>query len=311
MNFLPRRAFPRIALGCAGLLLTLAAAACNKPPAPSTASPQSGAKRYPLKGKVVSVDLASGTANVAAEAIPGFMDAMTMPYEIHPASELGQLSPGDAIAAEVVVEDDKYWLENVRVIQHAAAPPPKPSAALEVPAPGDLLPDFRFTNQNGKRISLRQYRGRALLITFIYTRCPFPDYCPRLSRQFAEINRQLGTDPALEAKTHLLSISFDPAHDTPQVLRAYGLAAAGSQPAALFGHWEFVVPRAADLPELARFFGLTYLEDGAVITHSMSTAVIGPDGRIAKWYHDSDWQPGELIRAAADALHAAGSASKI
>ena len=116
------------------------------------------------------------------------------------------------------------------------------------------------------------------MITFIYTRCPFPDYCPRLSRQFAEINRQLGADPALEAKTHLLSISFDPAHDTPKVLRAYGLAAAGSQPAALFSHWEFVVPQAADLPELARFFGLTYLEDGAVITHSMSTAVIGPDG---------------------------------
>src|SRR5580658_6259366 len=109
MIFLPRRAFRRIALGSAALLLALAAAACNKPPAPSTASPQSGAKRYPLKGKVVSLDLGSGTANVAAEAIPGFMDAMTMPYEIHPPTELGQLSPGDAIAAEVVVEDDKYW----------------------------------------------------------------------------------------------------------------------------------------------------------------------------------------------------------
>jgi protein SCO1 len=301
----PHSVFPRIALGSAGLLLALAASACNKPPAASDASPQSAAKRYPLKGKVVSVDLASGTANVAAESIPGFMDAMTMPYEIHPPTELGQLSPGDAIEAEVVLENDKYWLENVRVMQHAAAPPAKPGAALEAPAPGDLVPDFRFTNQNGKRISLRQYRGQALLVTFIYTRCPFPDYCPRISRQFAEINRQLRADPALEGKTHLLSISFDPAHDTPKVLRAYGLASAGSQPAA-FRHWEFAVPATAELPGLARFFGLTYLEDGAVITHSMSTAVIGPDGRIAKWYHGSDWQPVELIRAAADALHAAG-----
>ena len=125
MIFFPRRAFPRIALGSAGLLLALAAAACNKPPASSTASPQSGAKRYPLKGKVVSVDLASGTANVAAEAIPGFMDAMTMPYEVHPPTELGQLSPGDAIAAEVVVEDDKYWLENVRVTRARGRPSPE------------------------------------------------------------------------------------------------------------------------------------------------------------------------------------------
>jgi protein SCO1/2 len=306
MISLPRSVFSRLALGSLGLLLVLASVACNKPPAASEASPQSSAKRYPLKGKVVSVDLASGTANVAAESIPGFMDAMTMPYEIHPPAELGQLSPGDTIEAEVVLENDKYWLENVRIIQHAAAPPPKPSAALQAPAPGDLVPDFRFTNQNGQRISLRQYRGQALLITFIYTRCPFPDYCPRISRQFAEINRRLRTDPALEAKTHLLSISFDPAHDTPKVLRAYGLAAAGSPPATLFRHWEFAAPAAAELPGLARFFGLTYLEDGAVITHSLSTAVIGPDGRIAKWYHGSDWQPDELIRAAADALHAAG-----
>ena len=156
---LPRSVFPRLALGSAVLLLLLGAVACHQPPAANEASPQSTAKRYPLKGKVVSVDLASGTANVAAEAIPGFMDAMTMPYEIHPPAELGQLSAGDAIEAEVVVEDDKYWLENVRVIQHAAAPPAKASAALEAPAPGDVVPDFWFTNQNGERISLRQYRG--------------------------------------------------------------------------------------------------------------------------------------------------------
>jgi protein SCO1/2 len=306
MISLSRSTGARIAVGCAGLLLILAALACNKPPAAREASPPSTGKRYHLKGKVVSVDLSSGTANVAAESIPGFMDAMTMPYPIHPPAELGRLSPGDAIEAEVVVEDDKYWLENVRVIQPAAGAPAKPGARLEPPAPGDLVPDFRFTNQNGERISLRQYRGQALLITFIYTRCPFPDYCPRLSRQFAEINRQLRADPALDAKTHLLSISFDPAHDTPEVLRAYGLASAGSPPARLFRHWEFAVPAAAELPELARFFGLTYLEDGALITHSMSTAVIGPDGRIAKWYHGSDWQPVELIRTAADTLHAAG-----
>jgi protein SCO1 len=309
-----RRSLSQSFLASIFLLLILSAVSCNKPAPPAPAATQTAssptAKRYHLKGKVVSVDKQAGSANVAAEAIPDFMDAMTMPYDIKPASQLDQIAVGDSIEADVVLDNDKYWLENVRVTQHAATPAAKPTAALDVPqhipSLGDAVPDFEFTNQDGKRISLKQYRGQALLLTFIYTRCPFPDYCPRVSSQFAEINRTLLADPALDGKTHLLSISFDPAHDTPKVLRAYGFSCAGTKQTTLFRHWEFAVPTAAELPKIADYFALTYQPDGGLITHSLSTAVIGPDGRILKWYHDADWHPADLIKAAADALHSAG-----
>jgi protein SCO1/2 len=269
-------------------------------------APQETAVRHALKGKIVSIDKPGGTINVDSEAIPGFMDAMTMPYPVKPASQLDQLAAGDSISADVVQQNGKYWLENVRVVGHTSEPAAKSSAAFHVPAPGEAVPDFQFTNQSGRRISLREYRGKVLLLTFIYTRCPFPDYCPRISGEFAEINRQLQADPALAPKTHLLSISFDPSHDTPKVLRAYGLSCAGTKQPALFEHWEFAVPAAARLPQIAQYFALSYTQDGAAITHSLSTAVIGPKGRIYRWYHGNDWQPSQLIKDASDALHAAG-----
>ena len=170
--------------------------------------------------------------------------------------------------------------------------------SLHMPAPGEEVPDFSFTNQSGKHISLKQYRGNVLLVTFIYTRCPFPDFCPRVSSNFAEIYKQLGTNPAL-AGTHLLSISFDPEHDTPKVLRDYGFSVAHTHEPALFTRWEFAAPSAADLPRIADFFALTIKPEGGLITHNLSTAVIGPDGKIVKWYHGSDWQASDLIKDAA------------
>jgi len=164
------------------------------------------------------------------------------------------------------------------------------------------VPNFELTNQGGRRITFQQYRGRVLLVTFIYTRCPFPDYCPRVSSQFAEVNRQLEADATLSGKTHLLSISFDPAHDTAKVLQTYGLTWAGSKQPGFFDHWEFAAPPSAELPEMANFFGLTYTQDGGVITHSLSTAVIGPDGKIFAWYHGGDWQAADLVKQAAAAL---------
>ena len=125
------------------------------------------------------------------------------------------------------------------------------------------MPNFKLTNQSSRRIFLKQYRGKALLVTFIYTRCPFPDYCPRVSGQLAEVNRQLQADATLGGKTHLLSISFDAEHDTPKILRAYGFTWAESKQPAFFDHWEFAVPPADELPAIADFFGLTYVAERA------------------------------------------------
>lgn len=295
MTNLRKSVFVRAALLAALAVLACAAIGCNR---------SSAARRYHFTGKIISIDQPGGLINVDGDKVPGFMDAMVMPYRVQPESQLAQLKVDDEIEADIVVANDKYWLENIKVTKAATGPSPRPAAAMHIPVPGESVPDFTFTNQNGRRISLDQYRGKALLLTFIYTRCPFAEYCPRITSEFAEINRQLQSDPALFGKTHLLSISFDTVHDTPTVLRAYGFTYAKTKTPSLFRHWEFAVPKDSQLPQIAHYFGLTYVRDGNAITHSLSTAVIGPDGRIFKWYHHNDWQPSELIKAATDALHA-------
>lgn len=284
-------------------LAALFSASCNKPAPPTTSAPaaaQLGLKRYHLTGRVVSTDKRGNSVLIDGDAIPDFMEAMTMPYTVKDLTLLDKLTPGDKITADVVVQGDDSWIENVAVTGHTNAPP-KPLSELHLPAAGDPVPDFKLINQDNRPISLSQYRGRTLLVTFIYTQCPFPDFCPRLSHQFAEINRQLRSNPALYAKTRLLSISFDPVHDTPKALRAYAFSVSGIKNASVFQHWDFAVSKASDLPAIATFFGLAYVQEGAVINHSVSTAVVGPDGRIFKWYQDTDWQPADLIKDAAAA----------
>lgn len=293
-----------LAFLCLCVLLTFFAA-CNRGPAqPDAANSHSSTKRYALKGKVISVDKNAGTANIGNEPIAGFMDAMIMPYSFKPPSQIDQLQPGDSITGDVVVDSDKYWLENVKVTEHSKPSGDKPAATIHIPAPGDEVPDFKLVNQSGKHISLHQYRGQTLLLTLIYTRCPFPDFCPRVSHEFSAIDQQVRSDPARYGKAHLLSISFDPVHDTPKVLRAYGFSCAGNKDPALFARWEFTVIPQAELPEFADYFALTYKEEGGLITHSLSTAVISPNGKIYRWYHGADWQPSDLLQDIA-AAHAA------
>jgi len=292
------------------LLCIFFSLSCSKHTAPPL-------KRYPFTGRIVTLDRANQSAIIDGDAIPGYMDAMAMDYKIKLASDFGQLAAGDSISAELVVGESQdkdsgpdYWLENVKV---TGRPKPagdkgdgKPTTELHVPAAGEEVPDFQLTNQNAKRISLKQYRGQVLFVTFIYTRCPFPDFCPRVGAQFAQLHQQLVADPALAGKTHLLCVSFDPEHDTPKVLRDYGFSLADSRQAALFERWEFAVPRVADLPQIANYFGLTYKPENGLITHSLSTAVIGPDGRIFSWYHGGEWQVSELVKDAAGALRGRG-----
>ena len=275
---------------------------------------QSAVRRYPFTGRIVSIDVQDQSAVIDNDNIPGFMEAMTMSYKIKPPATLTQLAPGDSISAEVVVVEPSgkgdntapdYWLENVKVTAHKDNTPAAGPHAMHMPDPGEEVPDFSFTNQSGKRISVHQYRGKVLLVTFIYTRCPFPDFCPRMSSNFAEIYKQLAADPSL-AGTHLLTISFDPEHDTPKVLRDYGFSVAHTHDPALFNRWEFAAVSAADLPKIADFFALTVKPEGGLITHNLSTTVIGPDGKVVNWYHGGDWQVSDLIK---DATGAAAKAS--
>jgi len=285
----------------------------------SSCTSHSSPKRYHFTGQIMSIDMQNQSAVINGDDIPGFMGAMTMSYRIKPASMLGHLTAGDLISADVVVAEpansegpSDYWLENVKVTGQVKMPAPSsgPGASQRMPQPGDAVPNFSFTNQDGQRVSLKEYHGKVLLLTFIYTRCPFPDYCPRMSANFAEIYRHLQTDPSLKSSTRLLSLSFDPERDTPKVLREYAFKVAHTRDEALFKRWEFGAPREDDLPKIANFFGILYKADGGLITHNLSTTVIGPDGKIVKWYHGNDWQVPDLIKDASEAGLARPSRSR-
>ncbi len=185
---------------------------------------------YHLRGKVVSTDAAHGIVVLDHEAIPGFMGAMTMPYQLKDPSILSELHPGDVITSDVLVSksaEETILLDHIVVVAQAR-PDYKPAIFYHVPAPGDKVPDFSLRNQDGRQIHLGQFKGKALLLTFIYTRCPLPDFCPLVTHNFAVINSQLAASPRLYPTTHLLSVSFDPEHDTPARLRAYGATYIGS-----------------------------------------------------------------------------------
>lgn len=281
------------------LLAVLAVAGCHSSPKPADqSSPAAAFKVYKLRGKVVSTNPSTGEVTVAHEAIPGFMDAMTMPYKLKDPNVLGDLHPGDVITADVLVSqnpDADILLDHIVVVAQAK-PDYKPAVFYHVPAPGDVVPDFKLRNQDGRAIHLDQFRGKALLLTFIYTRCPLPNFCPLITRNFANIDRALAGNPALYARTHLLCVSFDPEHDTPARLRAYGAQYIGSDAKNAFVHWDFAVAAKPELIEMAKFFdvGITY---GAsdTITHTLSTTLIDPRGKVAQFYPGNEWTPAQIV----------------
>jgi protein SCO1/2 len=255
-------------------------------------------KVYHLRGKVVSTDAARGEVTLDHEAIPGLMEAMTMPYKLKDESILSELHPGDVITADVLVSPDPnadYLLDHIVVVAQAK-PDYKPAVSYHVPAPGDSVPNFKLRNQDGQPIHLGQFRGKSLVVTFIYTRCPSPDFCPRVTRNFAVLEKQLAANPALFAKTHLICISFDPVYDTPERLRAYGVTYIGSDAKSAFAHWEFAVPEKHTLAEMASFFdlGMTGNAD-STITHTLSTTLIGPDGKVVRFYPGNEWTPEQVL----------------
>jgi protein SCO1/2 len=277
--------------------LALGISGCKKSAPQVTQQP---AKRYHLVGKVVSIDKDQASVMVDGQEIVGFMGAMTMPYTVRDAKALTPLGPGDEISADVVMDDQGAYLENIVVTKKGDGK--GPTGTTYAPKPGDKVPDFALINQDGKKIHLSSYQGDILLVTFIYTRCPFPDFCPLVSRNFSKIYASLKKDPAAGPKVRLLSVSFDPAHDTPEALRKYAdtfRATTGGDP---YDRWQFAVVPQKNLVEVANFFGLFYnTDDKGQIAHSLSTTVIGPDGKVFKWYSDNDWKPDDLIADAAQA----------
>lgn len=257
------------------------------------------AKRYALKGTVVAVDKAKKKATIKHEPIPGYMDAMTMDFPIREDWVWEDLTPGADIFAEMVVETDGYWLEKIGIVALPNPNQPPLPVREDVAQVGNPVPDFTLTNQDGKRINLKDYRGKALAITFIYSRCPLPTYCILMSKHFSDLANQLNGDAELKDKIRLLSVSFDPATDTPAKLKEYGQGYLGKDAKPDFTVWQLATGTDKEVRAVADFFGLRYEvdpNDKTQFAHSLRTIVITPDGKIRKVFSGNEWTTNDLLR---------------
>jgi len=272
------------------LVAVMMAAACSAPPPPASV------REFPLTGEVLSVKPDKSELQVKHDEVKGFMDAMTMWFNIEDPRLLDGIAPGDLISATLVLTAEDSYLTAVRKTGsrppgEVAAPPPAAVDALPV---GAAVPDITFTDDAGKARTLSSYRGTYTLLTFIYTRCPLPDYCPRMNAHFAAVQRGLKADPQLGRNVRLVSVSFDPEFDTPARLAAKAREM-GADPAL----WRFVTAPRAEVDQFGGKLGLSVLRegpDGANITHNLRTALLDRDGRLSRTYNGKEWVPEEVIR---------------
>jgi protein SCO1/2 len=250
----------------------------------------SGERRYELEGQILFIDPARQEMTVRHGDIKGFMPGMTMAFRVSDPRSLVEHRPGELIKAILVVSDSTGRLRDIVRTGEAPLPPDTPVSIL---ARGDLVPDARFVDQQGRERRLSEWRGRRLAVTFIYTRCPLPDFCPLMDRNFAAIQRQLQEEPSLARSVHLLSVSFDPEFDTPEVLRAHAQRVGADDET-----WTFATGRPEDVDKFARALGLSILKEKEPvqpITHNLRTIVLDRNGRFVEVFNGNDWKWQELF----------------
>jgi protein SCO1/2 len=258
-----------------------------------------------LKGQIIGLGPSAGSGRmqltVKHEDIAGFMPAMTMGYYLKEGASAEGLAAGDMITATLVVQGTDAYLQDVRKTGHAPVPPDaRPVKILDVMAPGDEVPDDALVDQTGTARRLSDWRGSALAVTFVYTRCPVPDFCPLMDQHFAELQRRIEDDAALRDHAHLASISFDPQHDTPEAIAAHARKR-GADPRV----WSYLTGERAAIEHLTSRFGVSAIDEHdapQTITHNLRTAVIDRRGQLVKIYSGNDWTVDGLLddlRAAA------------
>lgn len=262
---------------------------------------RSNERRFDLKGKVVVVEKDKQLVTIDHEDIKGYMPAMTMPFTVPSEADLEILAPEDQVTATLVVDGSHSWLEELIIVKQSASTGAIP--AVVQAKEGDEVPNFTLRNQDDREIRFKNYRGKALLLTFIYTRCPIPEYCTLMSNNFAQVDRALGQDAEVYGQTHLLSISIDPAYDTPQVLRSYGAAHTERYQKETFAHWEFAAAKEDETRKIAEFFGLRYYPEKGEIIHGLRTVIVTPEGKVAKVYTDNKWTIEEVVGEMKKTIH--------
>jgi protein SCO1/2 len=285
------------------VLLLIFVAGC-KPKSAAPNAVETSAKTYDARGVIRQIASDKRTATIQHEAIAGYMGAMTMDFPVKETNELNGLAPGDEITFKLVVRENDEWVEDIHFISHRVENVTSnvfvfhvASAELKV---GDLLPDSEFTDEKGNPIHLSDFRGRVLAFTFFFSRCPLPDFCPRMSKDFAETRQLLLNTPDAPTNWQFLSISFDPEFDQPAVLSSYADFFRSGNAA----RWLFAVAPTNTLAELAPRLDLILVHEGVNISHNLRTVVLDSQGRIARQFDGNAWTPRELADAVLETTRA-------
>lgn len=248
---------------------------------------------FPLKGEVVRVMPDEHRIMIAHGEIPNYMKAMTMPFKVKDTTFLSLVNPGDSVVATLAVSRTESWLATISVLGTGTAPKVLTGNEIlfkQLYKEGEPIPDVTFINQDKKSIRLGSYKGKVLALTFIYTRCPLPDFCIRMSNNFAKIQRSLKQDASLKGKWHLFSITFDPDFDRPNILKGYGKTYDAD-----FSDWDFLITDKKSLEKIADGFDLTYQPDeGGLIAHTLRTVLIDKNGNLVTVLKGNDWTSDEV-----------------
>lgn len=258
---------------------------------------------YDVRGRVVGFGSDARTVIVEHEAIPDVMPAMTMPFTARDSAAVAALETGDAVAFTLVVTSNSSWIDDLRslpdsaVARRPAGTPTRstPGGSSPIIDVGDAVPSVELVDQNERPVSFADYDGRVLVVTFIYTRCPLPDYCPRMSNHFQTLQPRLQS--RYGDRTALLSITFDPEYDSPSVLRDYARRYEADTT-----HWRFATGTPEEIRQVAEAFGVFYEANGPDIDHSLITALIGPEGRLRYRWIGNRWTPEDVLRAVDEVL---------
>jgi protein SCO1/2 len=247
---------------------------------------------YPAHGVIEKIAPDHRAVTIHHHAIPGYMMEMTMDFPVHDPRLLDGLVRGDQVDFTLEVSRDDAWVENIRRAGHTDLPP-VPTSPNEELKPGDLLPDADFVTEKGQTVHLSDFRGQVVAFTFFFTRCPLPNYCPLMNQNLARTRRLLLAQPHAPKNWQFLSISFDPAYDTPALLTSFGdfYRAHDSD------RWLFVAATPATLKNLAAPLGLMVMRQGSNISHNLRTIVVDPQGRLFRQFNGNQWTPGELALA--------------
>lgn len=246
-------------------------------------------------------------AVIRHEAIPGYMPAMTMEFNVRNTNELSGISVGDTVTFRLTATEETHWIDQVKKVASptnsvlATTPPITPSQTGEL-KPGDLLPDYELISETGKAIHFSDFRGKAVAFTFIFTRCPLPDYCPRMGNHFAKARELILANTSAPTNWQFLSISFDPDFDKPAVLSSY----ANFYRKDNADRWMFAAAPMSSLAQLApRLDLIVNREAGGSISHNLRTVVLDPQGRIHRQFDGNLWTPAQLAIAVTKAANAA------